>query len=101
MFFVFNSLDHRTDITDHPKIHIIFNDVSRDEESVESVTKGKNLAQDRIDRFKDEIKEAVKSLYLFDEISDSTKVGVSSKKSSGEDKKVQLLEWRDVKIEVC
>ena len=101
MFFVFNSLDYRTDITNHPKIHIIFNDVSRNEESGGTVTKGEDFAQDQIDKFKDEIKEEVKKFYLFEEISDNTKVGVSSKRSSGKEKKFELLEWKDVKNEVC
>ena len=78
MFFVFNSLDFRTEITNHPKIHIIFNDVSRNEENGEAVTKGHDLAQERIDNFKNEIKDAVKAFYLFDEISDNTKVGLSN-----------------------
>ena len=29
MFFMFNSLDQRTDITLHPKYHIVINNVSR------------------------------------------------------------------------
>ena len=29
MLFMFNSLDERTDITLHPKVHIVFNNVSR------------------------------------------------------------------------
>ena len=29
MLFMFNSLDERTDITLHPRIHIVFNNVSR------------------------------------------------------------------------
>ena len=101
MLFVFNSLDYRTDITDHPKIHIIFNDVSRSEESGEAITKGKDIAQERIDNFKDEIKKAVKTFYLIDDVSDNTKVGVSSKQTSAGEKIVELLEWKDVKIEVC
>ena len=101
MLFVFNSLDYRTDIADHPKIHIIFNDVSRNEENAQSQATGKDLALERIDEFKDKIKETVKRFYLFCEISDNTKIGAYSKKSDGDGNKVELLEWKDVKIEVC
>ena len=29
MLFTFNSLDERTDIDSHPRVHIVFNNVSR------------------------------------------------------------------------
>ena len=47
MFFMFNSLDERTDITLHPKFHIVINNVSKfgDNYDIEKIEKDPENAQ--------------------------------------------------------
>ena len=41
MLFMFNSLDERTDIKDHPKFNIVINNVSKDGDDFDSGSEGK------------------------------------------------------------
>ena len=47
MIFMFNSLDERTDITLHPKFHIVINNVSKfgDNYDIEKIEKDPENAQ--------------------------------------------------------
>ena len=47
MFFMFNSLDERIDITLHPKFHIVINNVSKfgDNYDIEKIEKDPENAQ--------------------------------------------------------
>ena len=47
MFFMFNSLDERTDITLHPKFHVVINNVSKfgDNYDIEKIEKDPENAQ--------------------------------------------------------
>ena len=99
MFFMFNSLDDRIDISLHPKYNIVLNNVSKhgdnyDLETIEkdpnnvSVDPAASLSVDnRITEIKSQIKEAAKRFYLTLEISENTRVS----------DKV----WKDIKDEVC
>ena len=70
MLLALNSFDIDTDITNHPRLCVIFNNVSLQEESKID----KNRIQDRIDQYKLALKANAKLFYLT-EVSDSTVIG--------------------------
>ena len=99
MFFIFNSLDERVDITFHPRFHIVINNVSKfgddyDIDEIEKFTgnivinKNSNLSNEkRIADIKSQIKDVAKNFHLLEEISDETRVGSKT--------------WKELKSEVC
>ena len=99
MFFMFNSLDERIDISLHPKYHIIINNVSRfgDDYDLEKIEKDPDNAQintaanlsveKRILDIKAQLKVSTKSFFLTEEISENTRIGDKI--------------WKDVKEQVC
>ena len=99
MFFMFNSLDDRSDSTLHPKFHVVYNDVSRygnnyDPEKIlaepdtviQDNSNGLSVEQ-RISDIKSQLFEQAKNFYLPDKLSQDTKIG----------EKV----WKHIKSEVC
>ena len=76
MFFMFNSLDERIDLSLHPKYHIVINNVSRfgddyDLEKIEAdpdnaqINTAANLSvEKRIFDIKAQLKESTKSFFL-------------------------------------
>ena len=54
ILLILNSI-HSTNLDDHPKLLIIFNDLSRNEES---------KAQEKIESYKRQLKDFVKAFYL-------------------------------------
>ena len=82
MLLALNSFDIETDITNHPQLYVIFNNVSLQEEN----KSGKNRIQERIDQYKLALKANAKLFYLT-EVSDSTVIGDQT--------------WAEIKDEVC
>ena len=99
MFFMFNSLDDRVDITLHPKFSIILNNVSKhgDDYDIEAIEKDPSNAstnsaaslsvEKRITEIKSQLKEAAINFYSPEEVSESSKVGEKR--------------WKDIKNQVC
>ena len=99
MFFMFNSLDERIDISLHPKYHIIINNVSRfgDDYDLEKIEKDPDNAQintaanlsveKRILDIKAQLKESTKSFFLTEEISENSRIGDKI--------------WKDIKEQIC
>ena len=99
MFFMFNSLDERIDISLHPKYHIIINNVSRfgDDYDLEEIEKDPDNAQiniaanlsveKRILDIKAQLKESTKRFFLTEEISENSRIGDKI--------------WKDIKEQVC
>ena len=87
MFFMFNSLDERTDISLHPAYHIVINNVSKhgedyDLEKVEkditnahSNSTGNLSIEKRIEDMKFQLKEDAIRFFLTEEVSDDTSIG--------------------------
>ena len=87
MIFMFTVLDERVDIANLPKFHVVINNVSRfgDHQDLETIEKDPEKAaldtetslskEKRIEDIKSQIKDGAKNFYLFDEISDCTRVG--------------------------
>ena len=87
MFFMFNSLDERVNISMYPKYHIVINNVSKfgDDYNLEQVEKDTDNTEtnanailsneQRIADIKSQLKEGAKNFYLIQEISDNTRVG--------------------------
>ena len=99
MLFMFNSLDERTDITLHPKVHIVFNNVSRYGENYD-VDQAENnpetyfsqsadslSIEERIQEMKSQLTKIAVDFYLPDKISDDTRIGKDT--------------WKDIKVQVC
>ena len=82
---ILNSIDAEADIYKHPKIFVVFNDVSiyvnEFDEDTSSKYKSKsnqytNLSkEERIRGYKTQLKETVKKQYLHEKISDQSKIG--------------------------
>ena len=99
MFFMFNSLDERVDISRHPKYHVVINNVSRfgDNYDLDDIVKDPDNAvvdtetnlsvEKRIEDIKSQLKDGAKNFYLSEEISDSTRIGSKM--------------WKEIKSEVC
>ena len=99
MLFMFNSLDERVDVNNHPKYHIIINNVSKhgDVYDIEKIEKDPTNASastssslsvgKRIDDFKTQLKEGAKAFNLGGFVSDSTIIGSKA--------------WKEIKEEVC
>ena len=99
MFFMFNSLDDRIDITLHPRFNIIINNVSKhgDDYDIEAIEKDPTNAstnsaaslsvEQRIKDIKFQLKEGAINFYFSEEISESTRVGEKR--------------WKDIKDQVC
>ena len=84
ILLILNSLDPRADLenlANHPRIVVIFNDVSIEEKFEDKDYK------DRILAYKQGLKEFVKAFYLKKSLDDLTKIGQKC--------------WKDVKEEVC
>ena len=82
MLLALNSFDFETDITNHPKMIVIFNNVSFQEET--------EIDKTRIDARIHEYKLALKSnakLFYLNEVSDDTVIGEKT--------------WSEIKQEVC
>ena len=87
MFFMLNSLDERVDVSEHPKYHIVINNVSKfgDDYNLDQIEKDPdntelnadaNLSNEqRIADIKSQLKEGAKNFYLIQEVSDGTKIG--------------------------
>ena len=90
MLFMLNSVDERTDIMNHPKYHIVINNVSKygdnyDYEAVEKDPESARIPADnnlsvekRIEEFKFQLKESVKKFHLSYEISEKSMVGTKA-----------------------
>ena len=103
VLFTLNSMHPYTDITNHPKFIVIFNDVSLYEnvsldklaEHIKKINepesykkfKGRENQIERIEHYKQDLKENCKKFYLRKDISDDTRFGSKN--------------WKDVKTEVC
>ena len=103
VLFTLNSLHPKTDIKNHPKFIVIFNDVSLYEnvslekldEHIKTMNKPENYKKfkgrknqiKRIEHYKKDLKENVKKFYLKKNISDETKFGSRT--------------WKDLKSHVC
>ena len=99
MFFMFNSLDFRTDITHHPKFKIIINNVSLygdeyDPDQIEwdpqKARDGVDMAlskKERVNDIKLQLKDGAKAFFLAEQISSNTRIG----------EKV----WKELKTEFC
>ena len=103
VLFTLNSLHLNTDIKNHPKFIVIFNDVSLYENvSLEKLNehiktmnepenykrfKGRKNQIERIEHYKKDLKETVKKFYLMKIVSDGTKFGSST--------------WKELKSQVC
>ena len=81
ILLILNSLDPKANPREHPKLFIIFNDVSIEENFEEKDFR------DRILVYKEGLKEFVKAFYLKQNLDDQTKIGHQS--------------WQDVKYQVC
>ena len=68
ILLILNSL-HSTNLDDHPKLLIIFNDLSINETS---------KAQEKIVSYKRQLKDFLKAFYLQNKVSDRTKFGNES-----------------------
>ena len=87
MFYMFNSLDERNDISLHPVYHVVINNVSKhgevyDLEKVEkdinnlhSNSTGNLSIEKRIEDIKSQLKEGAIRFYLTEEVSDDTSIG--------------------------
>ena len=99
MLFMFNSLDERIDVNNHPKYLIIINNVSKhgDIYDIEKIEKDPTNAstststslsvEKRIDDFKTQLKDGAKAFNLGGFVSDSTRIGSKA--------------WKEIKDEVC
>ena len=103
VLFTLNSLHPNTDIKNHPKFIVIFNDVSLYEnvslekldEHIKTMNepenykrfKGRKNQIERIEHYKKDLKENVKKFYLKKNISDDTKFGSKT--------------WKELKVQVC
>ena len=82
MLLALNSFDYDTDITNHPLMMVIFNNISLIEENEIDKTR----IQDRIAQYKLALKVNAKKFYL-NEISEETVIGEKT--------------WAEIKDEVC
>ena len=82
MLLALNSFDYETDISNHPMMNVIFNNVSLQEEN----EKDKSRIQDRIDQYKLALKANAKRFYL-SEVSEDTIIGEKP--------------WLEIKKDVC
>ena len=99
MLFMFNSLDERIDVNNHPKYLIIINNVSKhgdiydidkienDPTNASTSTSTSLSVEKRIDDFKTQLKEGAKAFNLGGFVSDSTRIGSKA--------------WKEIKEEVC
>ena len=99
MFFMFNSIDERIDISLHPKFHIVINNVSKygDNYDFEKIEKdpndvainaaAKSMNEKRITAIKSSLCESLKNYYLSELISDTTGFGGKA--------------WKEIKDDVC
>ena len=103
VLFTLNSLHPNTDVKNHPKLIVIFNDVSLYEnvsldqldEHIKIMNepenykrfKGRQNQIERIEHYKKDLKENVKKFYLKKNISDNTKFGSRT--------------WKELKVQVC
>ena len=99
MFFMFNSLDDRIDITLHPKLFFVVNNVSKHGEDydIDAVEKDQTNApanafaklsiETRITDIKHQLKEGAIAFYSPHNISVLTKIGEKT--------------WKDIKEQVC
>ena len=103
VLFTLNSFHPMTDIRNHPKFIVIFNDVSLYEnvsldkldEYIKSMNKPENYKKfkgresqiDRIEHYKKDLKAICKKFYLKKTISDETQFGLKS--------------WKELKVQVC
>ena len=84
---MFNSLDERINVKNHPKYMVVINNVSKygdnydpkvvlqNPDYVPQLT-GSNLSvQQRITDFKSQVKDVAKRFYLFDKVSDDSAIG--------------------------
>ena len=87
MLFMFNSLDERIEVNNHPKYLIIINNVSKhgDIYDIDKIEKDPTNAstststslsiEKRINDFKTQLKEGAKAFHLGGFVSDSTRIG--------------------------
>ena len=99
MLFILNSFDPRTDITNHPRIILIFNNVSlySNDTSPEDIRQQKKQAfrnntelksqETRVYHYLYDLKEIAKKFYLKEDTSELTKFGSKN--------------WFELKHEVC
>ena len=92
MLFTLNSMHKKTDVKNHPKFIVIFNDVSlygdvsldKMDEHLKNVNKPENYKKykgrqtqiKRIDHYKNDLKEINKKFYLKKNLSDESKLGL-------------------------
>ena len=77
ILLILNSL-HSTKIDDHPKLLIIFNDLSKNEDF---------KAKEKIESYKRQLKDFLKAFYLSNKVSDLTRFGKES--------------WKQLKVMAC